>query len=123
VLDKKHKFLTSHRDGNNAPRYLVYQADSILVLLSQSQDTAGANRYSRIPDGCQGVKTIIVRPRRDDLRDVRCRASDPLGPKTYFWIELPRCVQIVVICAQTSLLQSPSLFRAQHPQRRADCRT
>jgi len=98
----------------------VDQSGAVLVLLAQTKDTTGAHRDARISYGRERAQPIIIAPRRDDLVHYLSRIGF-LRKRTHLRVELPGRIQVMVISAQSRLLQSSRLTRRQHPQRRAHC--
>ena len=84
-------------------RDFVNQADPVFVLLTKTKDTTGANRDTSITNSINGRQSFIVRSGSDNG-----------------WVKLPRSVEIVVVCAQTGILQSYGLFRREHSQGSTD---
>jgi hypothetical protein len=81
----------------------VNETNPVLVLLSKSEDTARADRDTGIPNSVNGSKSLVVRSRSDDGR-----------------IEFSRGVKVMVVCAQSSILQSLGLLGRKHAKSRAD---
>jgi hypothetical protein len=82
---------------------LVDETNPVLVFLSKSEDTARADRDTGIPNSVNGSESLIVRSRSDDGR-----------------IEFSRGVKVMVVCAQSSILQSLGLLGGKHAKSRAD---
>lgn len=75
------------------PGDLVDQSDPILVLLSKSENTTRADRDTGITNRIDSRQSLIVRSGSNDGR-----------------VEFPRSIEIMVVCAQTGILQSDSLL-------------
>jgi hypothetical protein len=73
---------------------LVNQSNPILILLTKTKNTTGTNRDTSIPNRIDSRQSLIVRS-----------GSDNGG------VKFPGSIEIMVVCAQTGILQSHRLLR------------
>jgi hypothetical protein len=81
----------------------VNQSDPILILLTKTEDTTGTNRDTSITNRINRRQSLIVRSGSNDRG-----------------VKLPRSIEIMVVCAQPSILESDCLFRRKHSQGSTD---
>lgn len=80
------------------------QTYTVLVLLTKAENATRADADAGFADSLDGSDAVVVRASRDD-----------------FWVELARCVQVVVVGAQSGFLEPTRLVGREHAEGRAHC--